>query len=85
MFRVGDMVIINPLLAQMDRNEEPTITDEMLHLAGRKATIKCVSDYYDNRYKLEEVPWWWHEKWLILDNTKEFDVQEDELAELIGD
>lgn len=85
MFRVGDMVIVNPLLASMDRQEEPTINDDMLRFAGIKATIKCASDYFDDRYKLEEIPWWWHEKWLILDDTNEFDVQEDELTELIGD
>lgn len=85
MFRVGDMVTVNPRLALMDRHEEPTITDEMLRFAGAKATIKYVSEHYDNRYRLEEIPWWWHEKWLILDNTNEFDVQENELTELIGD
>ena len=85
MFNVGDKVIIHPDLGLMDRNEEPTIINEMLNFAGMKATIKCVSKYYDNRYQLEESPWWWHEKWLILDNEKEFDVQVDELTRLIGE
>ena len=85
MFNVGDKVIIHYDLASMNRHEEPTIIDQMLRFAGTRATIKCVSKYYDDRYQLDEITWWWHEKWLILDNTDEFDVQADELTKLIGD
>ena len=84
MYKVGDSVIIHPLLCTFDRNEPPSIIGDMLKYAGTKTVITEVNKRHPERYYVYGNSWWWHEKWLLPDEN-ELKVEEDELIGLVGD
>ena len=85
MYKVGDSVIVNPLLCTFDKNEEPIIVHEMLKYAGEEARIILFSPQFPERCQIDINSFWWNVKWLVPFVAKEFDIEENELYKLIGD
>ena len=75
MFQVGDTVIVKENFNEIRWRGDPGIVDEMLDCRGEEFKIERIID--KQLYKIENIRWTWHEKWLEpAINVKEIDESE---------
>ena len=77
MYKPGDVVTVISDMKSQDMFEYPTITKEMIQMAGKEITITEIEDtgcVYANRY-------WWNPKW--IKPAREFEIPQDEFLNLV--